>query len=102
MQHYATYRAQIRRMSEDTPAVMSQDGNLDELSSAKAIGSAISYPIPSMLAEENDEPTEKHLTANPYKEYIHRRRRIYLIQFIVLLILAAGFAIWMISLIQRS
>ena len=102
MQHYATYRAQIRRMSEDTPTMVGQDGNLDELSSAASVASAISYGIPSMLEEEGEGPSEKHLHANPYKDYLHRRRRLCLVQLIVLVVLAAGFAIWMITLIQRS
>ena len=101
MQHYANYRAQIRRMSEDTASLLPQDGNLDELSSVASVSSAIALPIPEVLGEEAD-ASSKSNHHNPYKDYIHRRRRTYLIQFIVLLLLVAGFTVWMLTLIQRS
>lgn len=100
MQHYANYRSQIRRMSDNSSFVPSMNENGEVLNEAKPISSSSFYPLPEILQGE-DEQVQKP-SSNPYRDYLRRRRRVYIAQLIVFLVLVIGFAIWAIILMRRS
>ena len=99
MKHYANYRAQIRRMSdESTFTSTSAESSLDSLDSAQPVGLKPFYPAPN----EDAEGAKKRNGPNPYRDYLKRRRKVVVYQVIVFVILAAIFTVWMLLLLQRS
>ena len=101
MTHYANYRAQIRRMSDESsfpnPTVSSNDAPQDvQPAELKPF-----YPAPPQF-DGDIEVDKKSSGPNPYKEYLRRRRKVVFIQIVVFIILVAVFATWMFFLKQRS
>ena len=102
MKHYANYRAQIRRMSdESTFTSTSAENSLDSLDSAQPVGLKPFYPAPPVPNDEA-EGGKKWNGPNPYKDYLKRRRKVVIYQIIVFVILAVVFTVWMLLLLQRS
>ena len=100
MQHYASYRAQIKRMSESSPMpVMEENGGEPVLSSPSVSVASSFSPMGEMISDGN---SKKSHGPNPYKDYLHSRHKIYWIQLAVLVVLLIGFGIWLTSLILRS
>ena len=100
MTHYANYRAQIRRMSDDSQFSVPPDASGEALSTAQVAEQAPFYPAPSF--DKDEESGRSAPTRNPYKDYLRRRRRVLIAQAIVFVVLAIGFTVWMILLKQRS
>ena len=101
MKHYASYRAKIRRMSDESSLVVPPDASAESLDSAQAAEMKPFYPAPPALDDEID-IDRKPTGPNPYKEYLRRRRRVVIFQIIVFVILAAVFTVWMIFLLRKG
>ena len=100
MEHYANYRAQIRRLGEENPLASNPEGSADALRKTEMMDTTSFYPAPKL--PEEDVGDGKKSKNNPYRLYLARRRRIYLIQIIVFLVMAAGFGVWLYFLLGRS
>lgn len=102
MQHYANYRAKIRRMSDDSAVVPPTDIPSDNLDSVEAADIKPFYPAPPIAPSDENYKTKKTVGPNPFKQYLRRRRKVVVYQVIVFLILAAIFTTWMIFLIRKG
>lgn len=100
MQHYADYRTRIRRMSETNPSTMPANDTGEQLGGAQPMESSTFFPMPDLLEEEHN--PSAHQGPDPYKEYLRHRRKIYIIQAITFVVLAAAFIVWAIMLTRRS
>ena len=100
MTHYANYRAQIRRMSEGSHFTATPDSSGEALLTAQAAEQTPFYPAPSL--DEDVEAGKRPSGPNPYRDYLRRRRKVFIVQAIVFVLLAIGFTVWMILLKQRS